>query len=341
MQRWKAAIPALVSVALIVWLVSRVNPDALRDAAAELNWPALTAATALMVLGLYLWDAVCLRTLFAADGATPSYREVLHVRGTSYLVGVVNYELGQGAVALGMARLQQDSVVSALSRIVLLAYYDLLVLLGFGLLGSSLDHGSRTDGVRLFSGIGFCALLAFPLVGLLLPASLWERLAGTRWLLWLKAWRLKRSFYVLILRVVYYAILIGYGAVALRICQVHVDRMLVLSTIPMVLLADALPSASGLGTRDAALQLLLQPEQREVLLALSIFWSTGLIFGRSGIGMAHMWVPRLLGLASISSSADEGRDEGRVADVASRGKAGIDHRDRAGLDNNSAHHWHG
>ncbi len=93
-------------------------------------------------------------------------------------------------------------------------------------------------------------------------------------------------------RAVYFAIFIAYAAIALRLCEIPLELAGVVGTIPLVLLADALPRASGLGTRDTALQLLLQPEREDVLLAMSLVWSSGLLVGRFCIGIANLWCLR-------------------------------------------------
>jgi hypothetical protein len=294
MRNWKASIPILVSVGSIVWLVAHVDADKLARAATELNWLALIPTTALMVLGLFMWDAVCLRHLFGTASSPLGYRQALHARGSSYLFGVVNYELGQGALAYGLARAQGISVVSGLARILMLAYHDLVVLFGLGFIGSVISSHPVTNYISIFSGIGLLTLLAVPVIGALLPVSARDRLLRSRWIPWLESWSLWRSCSLAILRVAYYSILIFYAVVAFQICQIQVGQVLALSTIPMVLLADALPSISGLGTRDAALQLILTPQRPDdVLAAMSLFWSTGLIVGRLGIGMLCMWMPRL------------------------------------------------
>ena len=98
----------------------------------------------------------------------------------------------------------------------------------------------------------------------------------------------------------------GKGGSMLRSAY-EVSRMgssdVVASTIPLVLLADGLPSVAGLGTRDTALQLLLSPDNPEALLAMSLIWSTGLVVVRSIIGLAHLWIGQLLGISNDENAA--------------------------------------
>jgi hypothetical protein len=112
---------------------------------------------------------------------------------------------------------------------------------------------------------------------------------------------------LLLLRVVYYAILGVYATTALAICRIDVDYATILGTVPLVLVADALPSISGLGTREAALYLLLGTEHREVLVAMGFFWSTGLIVFRLAIGLVHLWLCQgILRPAEVSALSDSG-----------------------------------
>jgi hypothetical protein len=95
------------------------------------------------------------------------------------------------------------------------------------------------------------------------------------------------------MRLVYFGILTVYAAAALAICRIPLDHQVVLSTIPLVLLADGLPNFAGLGTREASLLLLLAPKNPEVLLAMSLIWSTGMLLCRFVIGLAHLWYQQL------------------------------------------------
>jgi hypothetical protein len=334
-----------VSAGLLAWLVFRVSPQALAHAAAEVNWRLLAPATVAMVFALYFWDAVCLPTAYRVDDNRWSYWRSLHLRGLSYLAGSLHYELGQAALAWGMARTQNTSVVRMLSRSVLLAIHDIVVLLGLGLAGSMFTSDPRVERVRpavtmaLSVAVAIALLfwllpvrlrakVAVVLLGLVLAESLFTSDARTEriwplvalaialaaavvtWLflltaeqrtkVWAKVeelfagWSLLRTLRLMLLRCVYFSIFAVYAAVALAICHIAVDHQVVASTIPLVLLADGLPSVAGLGTRDTALQLLLTPDRPEALLAMSLIWSTGLIVVRSAIGLAHLWGYQLL-----------------------------------------------
>jgi hypothetical protein len=289
MRHWRKILPLLVSFGLIGWLLYRVSPGALLASASQLPWKQLTAATIAMALSLYLWDGVCLGAVYARDGVRLGYWRMLHIRGLSYLVGAVHSQLGLALVVWNVARYQAGSLIGTASRGVLLLYHDALVLVTAGLSGASFSGNPHAPGIRVFCGTALCLLISMAVAVALMPIAARQRFQRTRWGSWLGVWTWRHSLRLLFLRLIYYAIVGTYAALALRICRVHLDHATVLSTIPLVLLAVSLPSISGLGTRETALYLLLGAEHRESLVAMGLFWSTGLIVVRLTIGMVHLW----------------------------------------------------
>jgi hypothetical protein len=289
--RGRLWLPPLVSGALVGWLVWRVSPRALLEAAARLDLAVVAPATLGLVAALYLWDAVCLRWLFAQSRPGVAYATALRARGTSYLAGVVNYELGQAAAAWLMARRLGIGLVPALGCFVVLGLHDVAALLSLGLIGSLGGSDARAAALRPWCAAGLAVLLLGLALARRAPRSWRQRLAGTRWGAALSGWRCAQSLRLYGLRVAYFGITLLYAAAGLGLCGVAVDRGVVLGVIPLVLLADGLPvSVSGLGTRETALLFLLRPEHPEVVLAWSLAWSAGLLVGRAGIGLASLWL---------------------------------------------------
>lgn len=282
-------LPFAVSAGLIAWLLYSVSLEDLLEAARHLDWPKLVPLTAGMVIALYLWDSQCLRTVYARRDHAVDYGKALRVRGLSYLAGAFNYELGQALIAWKMAGIQKTTVLAALSRAVLLAWHDLIVLLSLGLIGSLLSDDPRTEGTLIFCLFGLLLLVGILTAFGLLPSAVRQRIRASRWGAWFGTWTVRQSLILAVQRCVYFGILLVYAALALWICRIAVDPAVVLGTIPLVLLADALPSLAGLGTRETALMLLLEPDEPATLLAMSLYWSTGMIAVRLLIGLASYW----------------------------------------------------
>jgi Lysylphosphatidylglycerol synthase TM region len=297
----KRALPVLVSAGLVAWLVWTVQPERLADAAGALDWPWLTSLTAVLVLSLYLWDTVCLRWLFTEPGHPPRFWATLDARGRSYLFSAFNYELGQGVLAWRLSRAQQTTLASALARCVLLAYHDLVVLLSLGLVGALLT-GPRARGVVQFCAAGVAVLLLLATIVALFSGRWRRRLANARWDLWPSSWHWRHSGQLLLLRYGYYGLIMLYAIIGLRHCGLSVATTELCGAVPCALLADGLPiSVSGLGTREATLRYLLDPPDAALLVAFSLMWSTGLIFGRLSIGLVH-WLAAPL-VRSIEGNA--------------------------------------
>ncbi len=285
-------LPAGTTLALITWLLIRVSPHRLLDAAREIAWVPLVIATGTMVVALYLWDSVCLQTVYSIHKNRWSYRRSLQLRGLSYLGGCVNYELGQAALAWGLAKLQNANLVRMLSRSVLLACHDIFVLLTGACLGSLLTSDPRVVRVRPYLAIAIASVAAIAVLFRVLPYRFRTRFRASDGESYLEGWSFMRSLRLIPMRFVYFGILLVYAVIALHICDVPVDRRVTASTMPLVLLADGLPSFAGLGTRETSLQLLLDPgrERAPMLLAMSLFWSTGLLTVRLTIALAILWI---------------------------------------------------
>jgi hypothetical protein len=285
---WQRLVPLVISAALIVWVFAQVPLTAVLAGAARLRWQLLIPVTAAMVLGLYLWDGLCLKAVYSTGRVPLGYLTSLRVRGVAYLFSSLNCQLGNLVVVWNMARLQRASFIAMLSRGILLMYHDGLVLMTTGLVGALVSSDPRAPRIRWVCGTALGLLAALAVVLPLLPSRQRRRFCRSRWGGWLGSWTWGRSVRLVLLRVAYYAILVLYATAALRIAEIHVDQATLFGTIPLVLVADQIPSISGLGAREKALLLLLQPEDPAILAAVGLIWSCGLIFGRLALGLVHV-----------------------------------------------------
>lgn len=291
--RWRRVLPGLVSVALVAWLVRRISFAELSRAAGQIEWQFVVPMTAALVVCLYLWDATCVRWLFSDSGHEASFQVALQARGTSYLAGAFNYGLGQGVLAWMMAEAQGMTLVAALSRLMLLAYHDMGVLFGLGLLSSVTSDDPPLRRAAVICTIGLTVTTALAILIRFMPTSWRTRLKATRWGAWLEIWSWKRSVQLALLRVVNFAISMIYAAAALSLCGVVWDLKALLTAVPLIQLTEGLPiGMSGLGTRETTLVHVLEGDQAEVILAVGLIWSSGLIVGRTAIGLGHLWLSR-------------------------------------------------
>jgi len=257
MLHWRKMLPYCISAGLIVWLTSRFSTSEIIRAFAVLPWQRLLPMTVGLVIALYLWDALCLLTVFSVADWRWTYRRMLRARGKSYLAGAFNQGLGQAALAWEIARVQGTSFAAALSRSILFAWHEGLILATAALTGSLCSEGPRPGHVRTLSVVILVVVLGGALLLGLLPASRRRYLEGTRWGAWLRDWSWRRSCRLVVLRIAYFAIVGTYVVSALWVCGQRFAPTVALAVIPLVLMATVLPSAAGLGTRETALYLLL------------------------------------------------------------------------------------
>jgi Lysylphosphatidylglycerol synthase TM region len=291
--RW--VFPILISAGLVAWLVQRISLPDLAEAARSLNWAALTALTGLFVLAVYLWDVVCIRWLYSLPRCELSFGGAAEARAYSYLWSALSYEAGQAVLAWRLAGVQKTSLVSSLSRCVLLAMHDLALLLALAFIGTLIDSRSsrpyRALLLTVLAGV-LASLVMIILLWKILPPGPRQRMISTRWGNWLAWWQLRHSVVLFLLRLVYFGIQVIYAAVGLRVSGISRAFSMFCGVVPLVLLADAVPSVSGLGTRHAALDSLLElsPKEHSLVFHFSSLWSAGLILGRAGIGLACWWL---------------------------------------------------
>jgi hypothetical protein len=311
-------LPVLISAGLIIWLLSQVSPARLAAAAALLNWPVLAGLTTGLFLGLFLWDTVCLKWLFAQPAHPLPFRTVLHARAASYPWTVLNYEVGQGVLAWLLGRARDMPLGAAIGRTILLALHDVAVLLGLALVGAVVIARPRSPVIALACGGGLLALAVAAVILKRLPPGWrgWLPQRGS----FLDWWGLRHTLTLVGLRLLFFSIIWAYVAVGLRVCGFAEDGRVIGGVIPLALTAEAIPSVSGLGTRDTVLKTCLQPspEQEAVLLGFTLIWSTGLLIGRLTVGLLSVVVGLLSWCLSWRKRTPERQPEGKAGEPVTR-----------------------
>ena len=152
--------PWLLALAIVILLITRVPRESLYLACKKGPWLALgiyALLQALIILGL---DAYAIRVALAVFSMKQSLYWIFFMRGTTYIMGILNYALGQGALGLYLQRLGVSAVRAAGILIFLNAVNFGVVLLvaGFGL---------ATGGLGKFGFNGFAYLTLGLVTGLI------------------------------------------------------------------------------------------------------------------------------------------------------------------------------
>ncbi len=290
----RQAAPVAISLGLVGWLIWTISPEALLEALSTWASPWLVLATLGQLVVLFLCDALTMWWLYSLPDRPLSFRTVLRARLDTTLWMAVNQQLGMALFAYRLSGPTRMSAKETLGRCIALGLCDFGILLALGLAGSFLRYDPVIDVLRWICVGCLSGILALVLIVHFLPASWRDWLAGWEGLSWLGWWSWRHSFWLVLQRLILFLLLLLYAGVCLAICGFPADVRTVVGVIPFVLLAESLPSTGGLGNREFALVYLLKPssgEQRALLLAFGLIWSTVVMLGRIAIGVAAKWIP--------------------------------------------------
>jgi len=213
--------------------------------AAGWTFPVLAA----LVMAVYLADCLAIWKTFGWFVAPLGFREVLTVRGATYLLALVNYALGQAAIVYFVKRSRGVPLVRGSAAVLLIMGTNLLLLLFMTTAGMVL--GAETiAGLRRLMLVGYAGLALYlvllvwkprfltkrPLFDVLLTAGVWG---------YLKA---------MAVRLPHVLTLVCFSYATLHALGVKVPVLQAVLCTPVVLLVAVLPiSVQGLGPTQGAM----------------------------------------------------------------------------------------
>jgi len=145
----------VVTIAILVYLFRKIDISEVGKAIHAAYWWAIPA-NAILVLAVYLADSFAIKKTFSWFVAPLSYREVLVVRGATYLLALVNYTVGQGAIVYFVNRSRGVPVLRGTAAVLLVMGINILMLLLLASLGlvASADVPSGLKPVVLVAYAG-------------------------------------------------------------------------------------------------------------------------------------------------------------------------------------------
>ena len=249
--------PWLVALAILAFLCTRIPRKALFNALEAGPWLSLGLYTCLQGFLVLLADAYGTSVSLAITGFRKPFILIFLVRGATYLLGLLNYVLGQGAFGLYLQRSGVVTMQAAGTMLFLMVVnIGVLLLVGiFGLLAgggpgmtpfdlSLLSYGLLVGMALYLAIIGLRprCLERYQLLAPLLEAGLTGHLRAV----------VGRLPHILVLVLTYWG--------ALRLWGIPIPLAKGVAMVPIVLLIGALPfTPAGLGTSQAALVLLFSP----------------------------------------------------------------------------------
>ena len=312
----RIVLPFVVSAAFIGWVLADVDIAGV--------WAALTPRVAawfvpgllaFLAITLYI-EAVCLVVVVRDYHGHTELWEAAKMKAASYLLGILNYALGAGAVAILLRKRTTLSLSDAGGVVLLIGLFDLGSLLVAAGLGPLLLGGAGT-GVRVAGVLLAVAAIVLGFVVLRLPRPLGP-LDVLRDLEIFRAARTvsARCLATLgVLRALFIASFILLSWTTMNAFAVFVPWLELVVKVAVMLLVAAIPIAvAGLGTgQKVFVELFAGHAPPETLLAASLTLSFGLIVSRAMMGL--FFAREYTREAYAASRAGELEDDGADATV--------------------------
>ena len=236
------------TVAILIYLFRKIPVADVWNAMHTAAWWFIPAS-AILVLAIYLADSFAILKTFGWFVAPLTYREVLVVRGATYLLALVNYAVGQGAIIYFVNRTRKIPILRGTAAVLLVMGINVLMLLVLATVGlvtsSDVSGGVRTLLLTAYGGlVVYIVLVALrpswlanrPVFDVLLSAGIMGHLRS------------------MLVRVPHICSLLTLSWVSLAAFGVVLPVTKAVLCLPIVYFVTVLPiSVQGLGTSQAML----------------------------------------------------------------------------------------
>jgi len=296
----------VVTAAALGWLFWK-TPIGEVVAALKQAAPWTIPAVLATVVLIYLADSFAMWKTFGWFLAKLPFRDVLIVRGATYLLAAINYSVGQGAIVYFVHRVRAVPVMRGVATVLLIMGTNLIVLLAFVTAGL-LVGGTQVKALVPVVTAAWVGLGAYAIVVLLRPRFLLSRplfdvLLSAGLTGYLKA---------MVVRVPHIAALMAFQLVALRGLGVVLPLGVALAALPVVMFIAVLPiSVQGLGTTQAAMVLFFSPyvpagslDPRAVVLGASLGAQAIALVFQVIVGFGCLRTRTARGLGTAATQAD-------------------------------------
>jgi hypothetical protein len=238
----------LVTLGLLAFLFRKISPQAVM-AATRGAAPWAIPVGLLCLVGIYLADSFAIWKTFGWFLAKLSFPDVLVLRGGTYLLAAINYNVGQGAIVYFVHRATGAPVLRGVATVLLIMGVNILALLFLTTAGMAIAP-DLPHGVSVIVGAAYAGLAVYALVVALRPRWLAARPIFDV----LLSAGLGGHLRALAVRIPHIATLVALQFSMLRAFGVAVPLSQAIVTLPLVFFVAVLPiSVQGLGTTQAAM----------------------------------------------------------------------------------------
>jgi hypothetical protein len=237
-----------VTAGLLVWLFRRISIlDVIAHVREAPHW-VVPVAIACSV-GIYLCDSFAIWKTFGWFLTRMSFPDVLLVRGATYILAAINYNVGQGAIVYFVHRTTGAPIMRGIATVLLIMGINVLALLFLATIGlaaaPAVPHAVTVLVVVAWIGLGIYTLFVVARPRWLRDRPLFDVLLGAG---------ISGHARALAVRLPHIGVLLVFQISMLRAFGVAVPLVAAFAAMPVVFLIAALPlSVQGLGTTQAAM----------------------------------------------------------------------------------------
>lgn len=289
----KRLAPWAIAAAIFYYLFNEVP---IADAWAAARSARLEVFLPLMMLAVLLWfliDSAAFAFLFTRFNAKLAWSEARSLRGMTYLLTPINWNLGTAAVILHLRSSKRIGALESTSTMVFYQTIDGMVLATCAALGAiSLVATPEITSLRNIA-VGFVLINA---VSLAVFMSSWPRL---KWIVRVRELGIFRSHraavprdvgVLVLMKGVYFSVFIVVFWLGCHSFGIDLPLGLAVAATPAILMAGALPiTPAGLGTQQAAMLFFFAPYGDEAsILAFGLTFPVVLLLFRSLLGLPYL-----------------------------------------------------
>jgi len=281
-------IPFVVSFALLWFVFSGIDVAAVRGHM-TMRVALRFIPPLLVFVAFTLWiEALCLVRVITWSQPFEDKWVAAKIKSASYLLGMVNYALGAGALTILVRRRVGMNLATAAGSILLISLLDLLSLLLLAIIGAGLlGAGAPALQAGVVLGGGGLIVLGFAVLRAPTPLGPLDRLRDLQLFSAARTAPISLLLELGALRLVFVGSFIALAWATISAFDVSIPLLPLMVNTAALLLIAALPIAvAGLGTGQLAfVKLFERYADAEVLLAVSLTLSFGLIVTRSLLGL--------------------------------------------------------
>ena len=285
--------PWVVAAAILAYLFADVSIgeawQAARTARLDLFLPGVLGATA----AWFLLESAAFAYLFSRFNAKVTWAEARSLRGVTYLLTPINWNLATAGIILHLRRSKRIGAVESASSMLFYGSMDGIVLSSLALIGVLALPPSPEIAVIRNGAAGLIAVLLVMLAFFMAPAPGWAWLQRARGLGIFRTHSMASLSDVAVLmgiRSVYFSGFVGLFWLGCLAFAIDAPFAVVLASMPPILLSAALPiTPAGLGTQQAAMLFFWKGYgDPAAILAFGLAFPIGVTLARCLLGLRYL-----------------------------------------------------